>query len=128
MLHVGYPGQPGRNLAALSEHQRCFAVQPAEVVVRRAGAFGGDHARPDGRLRCAGSAEHLALPWLDDALEHLAALACLRIRHPHAGHVELVLRVELGVVAVHLQRALRYESQVHAIRNAAAIRTSRTST
>ena len=51
---------------------------------------------PIGCLRRAGGAEHLALPRLDHALEHLAALAGLRVGDPHAGHLEADLGVEVG--------------------------------
>src|SRR5579884_2360728 len=49
-------------------------------------------------LRRAGGAEHLALPWLDDALQHLAALAGFRVGDPGVRHRELPLRVERGVL------------------------------
>src|SRR3954453_7460394 len=66
-------------------HHLPLAREPPEVVVGGARALAGDHAGPDRALRRAGRAEHLALPWLDDALEHLAALARLRIGDPYAG-------------------------------------------
>src|SRR3954463_10880664 len=65
-----------------------LAGEPAEVVVRRAGALGGDHAGADRRLGGARGAEHLALPGLQDALEHLAALAGLRVGDPAARDLE----------------------------------------
>src|ERR1700712_2744255 len=86
-------------------------MQPAEVVVRRAGAFWGDHARPDRRLRRTRRAEHLALPRLNHTLEHLSALACLRIGDADTRHIEPELRVEFGVVVVNLEGTLRNESQ-----------------
>ena len=82
----------GEFVAALAQQLRCLPMQPAEVVVRRARPLGGHHACADRRLRCARGAEHLALPRLDDALEHLAALARLRVGDPHAGHRELAAR------------------------------------
>ena len=59
---------------------------------------------PIGALGRARGAEHLALPRLDDALEHLAALARLRVGDAHAGHAEAPLGVEVGVGVGQLQR------------------------
>src|SRR6478609_4712403 len=103
--------RPNSDLAALAQQQGGLSVQPAEVVVSGAGALRGHHARANRRFGCAGGAEHLALPRLDDTLEHLAALACLGVGDPHSWHLELALRVELRVVGMHLQGALRDESQ-----------------
>ena len=66
---------------------------------------------PIGVLGRAGGAEHLALPRLDHALEHLAALARLRVGDAHAGHAEAQLGVEVGVGVGQLQRALRDEAE-----------------
>ena len=73
--------------------------QPAVVVVRGAGALGRHHAGADRRLRRAGGAEHLALPRLEHALEHLAALAGLRVGDPDARHREQPLGVEAARTA-----------------------------
>ena len=72
-------------------------AQAPVVVVRRARPLGRDHARPDRVLGRAGGAEHLAFPGLDHALQHLAALARLRIGDPHARHLEAHLGVEVAV-------------------------------
>ena len=66
---------------------------------------------PIGRSGRARGAEHLALPRLDHALEHLAALARLRVGHAHAGHAEAHLGVEVGVGVGELQPALRDEAE-----------------
>ena len=50
------------------------------LVVGGAGALGRHHQRAERRLRRAGGAEHLALPRLQHALQHLAALAGLADR------------------------------------------------
>ena len=84
---------------------------PAEVVVRGARALRRHHAGADRRLRRACRAEHLALPRLEDALEHLAALACLGVRHANAGHGEHLLRVEVGVLVLQLEGALADEPE-----------------
>src|SRR3954453_6247242 len=87
-------------------HHLPLAREPPEVVVGRAGALAGHHAGPDRPLRRAGRAEHLALPRLDDALEHLTALAGLRVGHAHAGDAEAPLGVEVGVGRGELQPGL----------------------
>ena len=92
-------------------HDLPLAREAAEVVVGGAGALGGDHAGADRPLGRAGGAEHLALPRLDHALEHLAALARLRVGDAHAGHAEAQLRVELGVRLRQLQAAVGDEAQ-----------------
>ena len=51
---------------------------------------------PIGALGRAGGAEDLALPRLDDALEHLAALAGLGIGDAHAGDLVAQLGVEVA--------------------------------
>ena len=51
---------------------------------------------PIGALRRARGAEDLALPRLDHALQHLAALAGLGIGDAHAGHREAQLGVEVA--------------------------------
>ena len=84
---------------------------PAEVVVRGAGAFGRDHARADWSLRRARGAEHLAFPGLEHSLEHLAALARLGVGDTDAGHGEHLLRVEIGELVLHLERALADEAE-----------------
>ena len=66
---------------------------------------------PIGVLGRAGGAEDLALPRLDDALEHLAALARLRVGDAHAGHAVAPLGVEVGVGVGQAQRALGDEAQ-----------------
>ena len=90
-------GPGGHALARLGDP---VAVHPAEVVVGGAGALGGHHAGPDRGLRRARGAEHLALPRLEHALEHLAALAGLRVGDPHPGHLEQPLRVHGRVLLV----------------------------
>src|SRR5690606_35714005 len=72
------------------------AVQATEVIVRRAGALRGHHAGADRRLRGTRGAEHLALPRLEHTLEHLTALAGLRVGDPHPGDREALFGVELG--------------------------------
>src|SRR3954453_15089562 len=67
--------------------------EAAVVVIRRAGALRGDHARADRVLGRAGLAEYLAAPRLDHALEDLAGLAGLRVRDAHPGHGEPPLGV-----------------------------------
>ena len=47
----------------------------AILVVRGASAFGRDHKRAKRRLGSAIPPEDLAVPGLDDAFEHLAALS-----------------------------------------------------
>jgi hypothetical protein len=69
--------------------------EASEVVVGGAGALARDHARPDRPLRRARGAEDLALPRLDHALEHLAALARLRVGDADARHAEAQLGVEV---------------------------------
>src|SRR5215213_4503813 len=81
------------------------------VVIGGAGALRGDHARPDRVLGSARGAEHLALPWLDDALEDLAALACLRVRDAHSGDREAALRVEVRVGLADREGALGDEAE-----------------
>src|SRR3954453_14246091 len=87
-------------------HHLPLAREPAEVVVGRARALAGDHARPDRPLRRAGRAEPLALPRLDDALEHLTALAGLRIGDADAGDLVAQLGVEVRVRVGEPQTAL----------------------
>src|SRR5690606_768235 len=64
------------------------------VEVRRARALARYHARADRRLRRARGAERLALPRLERALQHLAALTRLVISHARARHGEAPQRVE----------------------------------
>src|SRR6202042_2143671 len=78
-------------------HGLPFTGIPAVVVVRGAGTLGRHHARPDRVLGRARGTEHLALPWLDHALEHLSALAGFGICNAHARNLEAVLGVELPV-------------------------------
>src|SRR4051795_1479592 len=92
-------------------HHLPLAREPAEVVVGRARALAGDHARPDRPLRRAGRAEHLALPRLDDALEHLTALAGLRIGDADAGDAEAQLGVVVGVGVAQPQPRVADEPQ-----------------
>src|SRR5207302_10481713 len=80
-----------------------LAREAPVVVVGGARALGGDHAGANRPLGRAGGAEDLALPRLDDALQHLAALAGLRVGHPYAGHREDLLGVEGGVLVAHLE-------------------------
>src|SRR3954452_25046589 len=88
---------PGRRHGAASDARRsydlAFAREAAGVVVRRAGTLRPDHARADRVLGGVGRPEHLALPRLDDALEHLAALAGLGVRDAHARRGEAALGV-----------------------------------
>ena len=89
---------------------RCLAYWLV-VVVGGAGALGRHHQRADRRLRRARRAEHLALPRLEHALEHLAALAGLGVGHPHARHREPPLGVPSGVRSRQLQRRLGDEAE-----------------
>src|SRR5579884_117729 len=77
---------------------RALLLDAAVLVICRAGAFRRHHQCANRMLRRAGGAEHLALPWLDDALQHLAALAGFRVGDPGVRHRELPLRVERGVL------------------------------
>src|SRR4051794_18744313 len=94
-----------------SSRDGALTREPSVVVVGGARPLGGDHARPDRVLGGARGAEDLALPRLDDALEHLAALACLRVGDPHARDAEALLGVEGRVGVREAQRALRDEPQ-----------------
>src|SRR5690606_39585618 len=85
--------------------------EAAEVVVGGAGALRGDHAGADGRLGCAGGAEDLALPRPQDAFQHLAALARLRVRDPYSWYGEARLGVEGRVRVAHPQRGVGEEAQ-----------------
>ena len=85
---------------------------------------------PIGVLGSAGGAEHLAFPGLQHSLEHLAALAGLRVFHPSAG----VSVVQFGVEKLRrggwvfrreLQRRYGSRSRGRATRKAAAARTPR---
>ena len=80
-----------------ASHDLPLAREATEVVVGGARALRRDHARADRPLGRAGRAEHLALPRLDHALQHLAALAGLGVGDAHAGHAEAPLGVEVGV-------------------------------
>ena len=82
----------------------------AVVVVGGAGALGGDHAGADRGLRRAGGAEDPALPGLEHALEHFAALAGLGVGDPHTGHREALLGIQVGE-APHPQRAMGDEAE-----------------
>ena len=64
------------------------AFHAAILIIGGAGAFRRHHQRAKRRLRRARRAEHLALPRLDHALEHLAALAGFRIGDLHVRHCE----------------------------------------
>src|SRR5579862_3555637 len=81
------------NLAGSAHRDGHLPVQSAEVVIGRARALGGHHARADRGLRCAGRAEHLALPRLDHPLQDLAALARLGVGNPHTRNLERQLGV-----------------------------------
>src|SRR5688572_1249529 len=94
-----------------SSREDTLTSEPPVVVIGGARALRRDHARPDRVLRRARGAEDLALPRLDHALEDLAALARLGIGHPHAGHAEPPLGVQLFIRRRQLQRALRDEPQ-----------------
>ena len=63
--------------APVSSHDLALPSKAPEVVVGGAGSLRRDHAGPDRALRRAGGPEDLALPGLDHALQHLAALAGL---------------------------------------------------
>src|SRR4029077_2071851 len=76
-----------------------------------AGALAGDHAGPDRPLRRARGPEDLALERLDDALEHLAALARLRVGDADVGDRVAALGVEVGVGLAELQPAVGDEAQ-----------------
>src|SRR5215216_6317589 len=76
-----------------SSRDDTLTSEPPVVVVRGASALRRHHAGADRVLGRAGGAEHLALPRLNDALEHLPALARLRVGDPHAGHREAALGV-----------------------------------
>src|SRR6266496_6782587 len=88
-----------------------MTVDPAVVVISGARALRGHHARADRRLRRARGSEHLALPWLEHALEYLAALARLGVGDAHAWHVEEPLGVERRVGVAHPQRGVRDEAE-----------------
>src|SRR5690606_601015 len=116
----GRPPRPGR----VRPTPRCARSRPlpyddgfappgeaAEVVVGGAGALRGDHAGADGRLGCAGGAEDLALPRPQDAFQHLAALARLRVRDPYSWYGEARLGVEGRVRVAHPQRGVGDEAQ-----------------
>src|SRR5919108_140152 len=85
--------------------------EPPIVVVRGARPLTRDHARTDRALWRAGGPEDLALPRLDDALQHFAALAGLRIRDAHSGDAVPHLRVEVRELGTELERALRDEAE-----------------
>ncbi len=106
----GQAGHAWRTAAPPQGHRR-LAMHPPEVVVGRAGALRRDHAGADGCLGRARRAEDLALPRLDDPLEHLAALARLGVRHPDVGDRVAQLGVEGGELRAQLQTALRDEAQ-----------------
>src|SRR5919204_4096211 len=97
--------------SSTSRSRELTPVEPPIVVVSRAGAFGGDHARADRPLGRARRSEHLALPRLDHALQHLAALARLGIGYADARDVEPKFRVPVGERRPELQRALRDEAE-----------------
>src|SRR5215207_615202 len=62
-------------------------------------------------LRCTGRAEDLALRGLEHALEHLPALASLRVRYPHARRGVAQLGVEFRVGRGELERRLGDKAQ-----------------
>ena len=101
--------------------------ESAVVVVRRAGALARDHAGADRAVGRAGRAEHLALPRLDHALEHLAALARLRVGDPDARHLEAQLGVPVRELGSQLQRALGDEAQAAPLEGWCAAPSSRRS-
>src|SRR5215207_474833 len=78
---------------------------------RRPRRPGRRRPQPVRRPPCAGGAEHLALPGLDHALEHLAALAGLRVGDPHTGDLVADLGVPVGELPPQLQRALGDEPE-----------------
>src|SRR3954447_18523949 len=84
-------------------HHLALPREPPVVVIGRAGALAGDHARPDRPLRGARGPEHLALERLDHALEDLAALAGLRVGDADAGDGEAALGVVVRVRVGELQ-------------------------
>ena len=94
--------------------------EPAEVVVGGAGALGRDHAGADRRLRRAGGAEHLALPRLEHALEHLAALAGLRVGDPDTRAPRRAARRRRLRNSRGPQRRVRDEARGRATRSTAA--------
>src|SRR3954451_1668680 len=74
--------------SSATDHRCYVTMQPPEVVVRSTRAFRRHHAGADRRFGRARSAEHLALPGTDDALQDLTALAGLGVGDPHSRHVE----------------------------------------
>src|SRR5215217_74704 len=94
-----------------SSREDTLTREPPVVVVRSTGALRRHHARPDRMLGRAGGPEHLALPRLDDALEHLAALTRLGVGHAHARDAEALLGVEVGVGGAEGERGLRDEAE-----------------
>src|SRR6185369_13294408 len=88
-----------------------LAAEPAEVVVRRAGSLGRDHAGSDRCLRCAGGAEYLALPWFQHPLKYLTALARLRVGDAYSRNCEEALGVVLRIRVAELQRRVVDESK-----------------
>ena len=112
-IQLGWPwtSWPTRPEVMIGRLGDPVAVHPAEVVVGGAGALRGHHAGPDRGLRGARGAEHLAFPRLEHALEHLTALAGLRVGHPHPGHLEQQFRVHGRVLLAHLERRVRDEAE-----------------
>ena len=66
---------------------------------------------PIGRFRRAGRAENFALPRLQNAFQHFAALAGFGIGHAHAGDVEDPLGIEVGEYFAQFQGRLRNKAQ-----------------
>src|SRR5215213_6196174 len=111
MRRFAHPSSQARTSGRRYSHDLPLAREPAEVVVGGTGALARYHAGPDRPLRRARGAEHLALERLDHALEHLAALARLRIGHAHARHGVAELRVEVRVGVRQPQAAVRDEPE-----------------
>src|SRR3954468_15747253 len=94
-----------------TDHCCHVTMQPPEVVVRSTRAFRRHHAGTDRRFGRARSAEHLALPGTDDALQDLAALAGLRVGDPYPRNLEPELGVPGRELGPESERALRDEPE-----------------
>ena len=81
-------------------------LEAAILVIGCAGALRGYHQGAERRLGGARRPEDFALPGLDRALEHLAALAGLWIGDPDVGYRELSFGVEAGIFVAQLDAGM----------------------
>src|SRR5689334_22214258 len=89
--------QPSTSMMSATDAHLARLGQPAELVVRRAGALAGDHGRAErGAWRTQG-AEGGALVGLDEALQYLAAVAVGGLGNGQVADLEPYLRVEVPV-------------------------------